>query len=135
SESPVEIKETGKLVFSFPRKQINEIQIKVKQPYWFNDNNKRVFMYGFQDILVEYREYSQDSAEFVTEFSLENTNRRFSNVGNPIVREAVGSAEPDHYTVSHELYFDPGLTEKFDFAVDIFQDVQKIYVKTILKTN
>ncbi|MEH7454017.1 hypothetical protein [Gottfriedia acidiceleris] len=38
------------------------------------------------------------------------------------------------YTIKHELYFDSGLTEKFDFSTDIFQTTQEVYVKTILKT-
>lgn len=135
SEIPEEIKESGKIVLSFPKRQIEEIQIKVKQPYWFTDDNKRIFMYGFQDIIVEYREYSQDAAEFVTAFSLEGTDRRFSNVANPKVKSPVGTSEPNQYTVSHELYFDAGLTEQFEFATEIFQDLQKVYVKTILKTT
>lgn len=80
TEVPEEITESGKLVFSFPKKEVTELQIYVKQPYWFKHDNKRVFMYGFQDIVVEYREYSQDTAEFVTKFSLEGTDRRFSQV-------------------------------------------------------
>ncbi|MET3320073.1 UNVERIFIED_ORG: hypothetical protein ABIC97_003170 [Peribacillus simplex] len=32
------------------------------------------------------------------------------------------------------MYFDEGLTEKFDFSTDIFQPLQVVYVKTILKT-
>ena len=83
TEIPEEIVESGKLVFSFPRRQVTELQIKVKQPYWFKHDNKRIFMYGFQDIVVEYREYSQDTAEFTTKFSLEGTDRRFTNVNTP----------------------------------------------------
>ena len=133
TEVPVEITEAGKLMFSFSKKQIKELQIKVKQPYWFKHDNKRIFMYGFQDIVVEYREYAQDAAEFVTRFSLEGTNRRFANVHSPNVTTPVGCPGANNYTVSHELYFDEALTEKFEFATDIFQTVQTIYVKTILK--
>ncbi|MFE4426078.1 hypothetical protein ACFRH9_03140 [Peribacillus butanolivorans] len=32
-EVPVEITEAGELVFSFPKRKITELQIKVKQPY------------------------------------------------------------------------------------------------------
>ncbi|MFI8493157.1 hypothetical protein ACIGC1_09640 [Peribacillus butanolivorans] len=50
-EVPVEITEAGKLVFSFHKRESTELQIKVKQPYWFRHDNKRVFLYGFQDIV------------------------------------------------------------------------------------
>ncbi|UOE58050.1 hypothetical protein [Cytobacillus oceanisediminis] len=133
-EVPVEITEAGKLMFSFPKRQVTELQIKVKQPYWFKHDNKRMFLYGFQDIVVEYREYSQDSAEFVTRFSLEGTDRRFSSVGIPKITVPVGCPPFNDYTVKYELYFDEGLTEQFDFATDIFQPVQTVYVKTIMKT-
>ncbi|MEJ9228163.1 hypothetical protein LAV79_01335 [Peribacillus butanolivorans] len=76
TEVPVEITKAGKYIFFFPKREITELQIKVKQPYWFRHDNKRVFMYGFQDIIVENREYSQNTAEFVTKFSLEGTDRR-----------------------------------------------------------
>ncbi|MCO0597254.1 hypothetical protein NGI46_07200 [Peribacillus butanolivorans] len=119
AEVPVEITEAGKLVFSFPKREITELQLKVKQPFWFRHDNKRVFMYGFQDIIVEYREYSQDTAEFVTKFSLEGTDRRFTNVGSPNITTPVGCPTFNDYTAKHELYFDEGLTEKFDFSTDI----------------
>ncbi|WP_260398925.1 hypothetical protein [Peribacillus simplex] len=41
---------------------------------------------------------------------------------------------PFDYTAKHELYFDEGLSEKFNFSTDIFQPLQAVYVKTILKT-
>ncbi|MES9681788.1 hypothetical protein ABWK22_02485 [Gottfriedia acidiceleris] len=131
---PEEITEAGKLVFSFPKRQVTELQIKVKQPYWFKHDNKRIFMYGFQDVVVEYREHSQDFAEFTTKFSLEGTDRRFTNVGTPKVTVPVGCPAFNDYTVKHELYFDEGLTEQFEFSTDIFQPIQAVYVKTILKT-
>ncbi|BCT30480.1 hypothetical protein [Bacillus velezensis] len=131
-EVPAEIAEAGKVFFSFPKRQITELQIKIKQPYWFKHNDKRVFMYGFQDIVVEYREYSQDEAEFTTKFSLEGTNRRFVNIGAPKVTTPVGCPTFNDYTVKHELYFDEGLTERFDFSTDIFQTIQAVYIKTIL---
>lgn len=134
NEVPQEIAEAGKLVFSFPKRQVTELQIKVKQPYWFKHDNKRIFMYGFQDVVVEYREYSQDTAEFVTRFSLEGTDRRFAHINSPNVTVPVGCPAFNDYTVKHELYFDEGLTEQFVFSTDIFQPVQTVYVKTILKT-
>lgn len=134
SQVPVEVGEMGKMIFSFPKSQMTEIKIMVKQPYWFKHDNKRVFMYGFQDIVAEYREYSQDQAEFVTKFSLEGTGRRFTSIGNPNVTVPVGCPTFNDNTVKHELYFDEGLTEKFEFSNDIFQTVQTVYIKTILKT-
>lgn len=84
----------------------------MKQPYWFTNNNKRIFMYGFQDIIVEYREYSQDTAEFVTKFSIEDTNRRFTSVISPTVKDPIGCAFISDYTIDHELYFDESLTRE-----------------------
>lgn len=130
---PVEITEAGKLIFSFPKRQVTELQIKVKQPYWFRHDNKRIFLYGFQDIVTEYREYSQDAAEFVTKFSLEGTDRRFSSISEPKLTVPVGCASISDYTVQHELYFDSGLNERFEFSTEIFQPVQTVFIKTILK--
>lgn len=112
TEIPQEIPDAGKQIFSFPKRQITELQIKVKQPYWFTNNNKRIFMYGFQDIIVEYREYSQDTAEFVTKFSIEDTNRRFTSVISPTVKDPIGCAFISDYTIDHELYFDESLTRE-----------------------
>lgn len=133
AEVPVAIEEAGKLVFSFPKRQITELKLHVKQPYWFKHENKRIFMYGFQDIVAEYREYSQNSAEFVTRFSLEGTDRRFSSVGTPIGTVPVGVSAVSDYTMKHELYFDEGLAEQFVFGSDIYQPIQTVYVKTILQ--
>lgn len=130
---PEEITEAGKLIFSFPKHEITEIQIKVKQPYWFAHDNKRIFMYGFQDVTVEYREYSNDAAEFVTKFVLPDPDRRFSSIKNPLVTTPIGCAPVNDYMVKHELYFDEGLTEQFEFSTDIFQPIHTVYIKTILK--
>jgi hypothetical protein len=111
------------------------LKIHIKQPYWFKDGSRRVFMYGFQDIVAEFREYSQDEAEFVTPFSLQGTDRRFTSVGAPQVTTPTGTPAFNHNTVQHELYFDDSLTEQFDFDTEIFQTVQTVYVKTIMRTE
>lgn len=134
-EAPVEIQEAGKLIFSFPRKEISEIQIKVKQPYWFHHDNQRIFMYGFQDIVVEYNEYTHDDGEFVTKFSLEGTDNRFSSIGTPKVMVPDGCITNTQDLVEHELYFDENLTEQFDFSTEIFQPIQAVYIKTTIRTT
>ncbi|MCM3576408.1 hypothetical protein M3172_24915 [Mesobacillus subterraneus] len=95
---------------------------------------KRILLYGFQDIVTEYLEYSQDAAEFVTKVSLENTGRRFTNVGTPKITMPVWCPPYSDYIAKHELFFDEGLTEQFDFSTDIFRPVQTVYVQTILRT-
>lgn len=134
-ETPVEIKEASKTTFIFPRKEIEEVQIKVKQPYWFNHENQRIFMYGFQDIIVEYNEYTQDECEFVTKYSLVGTDNRFSSIGNPKVIVPDGCIKNVSGLIHHELYFDENLTEQFDFASEIYQPVQEVYIKTTVQTT
>lgn len=132
-EVPVEIEEAGKLVFAFPKRQVTELKVHIKQPYWFKHENKRIFMYGFQDIVAEYREYSQNAAEFVTRFSLEGTDRRFASISQPLVKAPIGTPALNEANVKQELYLDEGLAEQFLFGTDIFQPVQTVYVKTILQ--
>ncbi|AMM91854.1 hypothetical protein UP17_04195 [Peribacillus simplex] len=50
------------------------------------------------------------------------------------VTTPVGCPPFNDYTAKHELYFDEGLSEKFNFSTDIFQPLQAVYVKRILKT-
>jgi len=56
------------------------------------------------------------------------------SIYNPLVTTPVGCPPFNDYAVKHELYFDEGLTEQFDFSTDIFQTVQNVYIKTIMKT-
>jgi hypothetical protein len=56
------------------------------------------------------------------------------SIYNPLVTTPVGCPPFNDYAVKHELYFDGGVTEQFDFSTDIFQTVQNVYIKTIMKT-
>lgn len=130
---PVAIKGSGKLFFSFPKTEITEIQIFFSQPYWFSNEGNRDFTYGFQDIGVEYRDYSSTTAELVTEFSLEGTGKRFYNIDRPVVVPAIGTEQEINDLVEHKLYYSKALTSEFDFGNEILAPIQKVYVKTIIQ--
>lgn len=70
-------------------------------------------MYGFQNIVVGYRGYSQNTTEFVTEFSLREKDRRFTNISQPNITTPVVCLPFNDYTTKYELYFDEGLSENF----------------------
>jgi len=132
-EVPKEIQQTGKLIFSFPKTEITEIVIYFSQPHWFRNGNMRDFVYGFQEIDVEYRSYNNSEAEFVTIFSLEGTTKRFRRIEEPIVVPVLGSPQDISHLVEHRLYYDRSLTNEFSFGSEIMAPIQTVYVKTILK--
>lgn len=130
---PVPIEEAGKLFFSFPRREMTEIKIVFAQPYWFEHGQKRNFVYGFQDVKVEYREYTAEEAEFVTTYSLEGTTRRFATIQEPTYEVPVGCPQDIEECVEHKLYYDSDLSEEFPFGHDISAPIQTVYIKTILR--
>lgn len=132
-EKPVSLEDSGKLIFSFPKTEITEIQIFFSQPYWFANEKKRDFTYGFQEIEVEYRSYSDLEAEVVTEFSLEETTKRFYTIEEPEVELVKGTEENVGELISHRLYYNRDLTNEFNFGNEIMADIQKVYVKTTIR--
>ena len=129
---PVEIEECSKLLLSFNRVEMTEVKIMFKQPYWFEHQSKRFFIYGFQDIKLEYREYASQEAEFVTKYSLGGTGRRFASIQEPIYTAPTGCPQDLTGCVSHKMYYDSKLTEEFPFGHNISAPIQTVYIKTIL---
>lgn len=129
---PVAIEECSKLLLSFPRIEMTEVKILFKQPYWFEHDDNRFFIYGFQDIKLEYREYSSRESEFVSAYSLNGTGRRFASIQEPIYSAPVGC--PDDLTgcITHKMYYDSNLTEEFPFGHQISAPIQTVYIKTTL---
>lgn len=129
---PVAIEECSKLLLSFPRLEMTEIKIMFTQPYWFEHDTNRFFIYGFQDVKLEYREYSSQESEFVTAYSLSGTGRRFSTIQEPVYSAPVGC--PDDLTgcITHKMYYDANLTEEFPFGHQISAPIQTVYIKTTL---
>lgn len=129
-EMPVPFKEAGKLIFTFPKREITEVQIHFRQPYWFKSNQGRDFVYGFQNINIEHRVYISNEAQFITEFSLEGTTKSFDMIRTPVVVPAPGSEQNIDDLVMHKLYYDRDLTNEGSFGSRIMSDVKKVYVKT-----
>lgn len=134
-EVPTEIRDSGKLTFSFPNTEITQIQISFSQPYWFSNKKQRDFVYGFQEIELENRVYSITESEIVSEFSIEGTTKRFQVINEPQVTPMIGSAEEIDDLVKHRLYYNKELTNEFNFGNEIMADIQKIYVKTIISSQ
>lgn len=134
-ETPVEIKDAGKLTFSFPSTEITQIQILFSQPYWFSNEKNRDFVYGFQEIEIENRVYNVTEAEIVSEFSIEGTTKRFSVISKPEVTAMVGSNQEIEDLIEHKLYYNKQLTNEFNFGNEIMADIQKVYVKTIINSQ
>lgn len=135
NDRPVPIKNTSKLMFAFPKTEITEIQILFTQPYWFSNEGKRDFVYGFQDIGIEYRTYNTAVAEIVTKFSIEGTNKRFYTIEKPTVVAALGTEKDIESLVEHQLYYSDTLTSEFEFGNEILAPIQNVYVKTTLRSD
>lgn len=130
---PVAIERAGKMTFAFSKTEITEIQIFFSQPYWFENDGRREFAYGFQEIDLEHRIFSNKTAEIVTEFSLEGTTKAFRIIENPTVIPASGTFSNINDLVEHKLYYNKDLTNEFKFGNEILAPIQKVYVKTILR--
>ena len=135
NEVPVEIQNAGKLTFSFPKTEVTEVQILFTQPYWFASEGRREFVYGFQEIEVEHRVVNGTEAEVISEFSLEGTTKRFSVIQKPSVVPVTGSPQEIEDLVEHKLYYNKDLTNEFSFGNEIMAPIQKIYVKTIVRSQ
>lgn len=134
-EVPVEIKDAGKLTFSFPNTEITQIQILFSQPYWFSNEKKRDFVYGFQEIELQNRIYNVAQAEIVSEFSIEGTTKRFQVISEPEITAMVGSTQEIEDLIEHRLYYNKELTNEFNFGSEIMADIQKVYIKTIINSQ
>lgn len=135
AEHPVEIQDAGKLIFSFPKTEITELQIKFAQPYWFANNKQRDFVYGFQEIELENRIYTKSEAEIVSEFSIEGTTKRFHTISEPTAHPITGSVQDISDLVEHKLYYNKELSNEFSFGNEIMADIQRVYVKTTIRSQ
>jgi hypothetical protein len=133
NDVPVEIQDAGKLTFSFPKTEITEIQIYFSQPYWFASEGQREFVYGFQEIELDYRVINGGEAEVISEFSLEGTTKRFSTIQRPTAVPLIGTPQEIDDLVDFKLYYNKDLTNEFNFGNEIMAPIQKVYVKTIVK--
>lgn len=134
-DSPLPIKNAGKLSFHFPRKEITEIIINFSQPYFLENNQERIFTYGFQGIDLEYRLYTKKENSFVTEIDISHTGEFFNEIERPTVVEAPGTNKNIEDLVDHKLYYDKSLNTEFSFNTSILTPINKVYIKTTLKRD
>lgn len=130
--SAVPVANARHMLLVFPRRELTEVRIRFSQPYWVEADGMREFSYGFQDIDVQYREFTENESEFVTVHEAPS-GRRFHVVDAPEVLYASGT--DGHGQVEHELYFDPGLVSRFEFGSEILVPLTKVYVKTRLRAR
>lgn len=130
---PQVIDNIHKIIFQFPETEMIELKIKFSQPYWFENENLSEFTYGFQDINLEYNNYTEKSCEFTTKVSLEGDNTRFKRISEPLATPAIGTTQDLNEMVDFELYYDQDMVQPFSFGTDILADIDTVYVKTILK--
>lgn len=133
NNEPQTIDNIHKIIFQFPETEMIELKINFSQPYWFENENLSEFTYGFQDINLEYNNYTEKSCEFTTTISLEGQNTRFRRITEPIPVPAKGTSQDLTEMVEFELYYDQDMATSFTFGSEILADVDTVYVKTILK--
>lgn len=129
-ETPIPIPRAKHMMFTFKKEEVTEIKIRYAQPYWMEENGEREFVYGFQDIDLEYRAYTDTACEFVTRHTA-GEGRLFERVEYPEPIFAKGSDILGK--VVHELYYDRQLVTKFDFGTEILAPLSEVYVKTTIQ--
>lgn len=132
---PKAIKNTGKLVFYFPRKEITEVIINFSQPYYLENNDEKIFTYGFQNVDLEYQLFTEKETSFVSVIDISNKNQNITKVDMPTVRTALGSSQDVEDLIEHELYYDDSLMTEFSFNSSILVPIDKVYIKTTLKRD
>lgn len=130
---PEEIRNSKKLIFNFPRLEIVEIRVFYSQPYWIENQREREFTYGFQDIDLSYRNYSEKESEFVTTIDITNKEKYFDKILYPNTIPAICSEDYIEDLISHHLYYDENLISEFEFGETILAPINKAYIKTIIK--
>lgn len=133
-EVPVPQADAAPLFFAFDDLEITELKIHLTQPYWFADNDRRDFAYGFQDICLEYRNYDQSRAEIVTPFTLADTTKQFTSVYRPNTQLATGTPQDVEDLVEHRLYYDEEMENEFPFGSAILAPIQTVYIRTTLRS-
>lgn len=128
---PKAIERAKRMMFSFGKEEVTELKVRYTQPYWVEDSGEREFVYGFQDIDLEYRGYTDAACEFVTRH-VAGPGREFERVETPRVIYAEG-APKGVGEISHELYYDQALVTKFDFGTEILAPLSEVYVKTTIR--
>lgn len=132
-ETPIPIENAENLFFSFEKTEITELRILFSQPYWFENNNERVFAYGFQGIDLQYHLYSEKDTQFVSELSTSNPSQNFQIIQMPEAIPADVSETDLTDLVEHHLYYDESLSTEFEFGSNIVAPLNKVYIKTILR--
>lgn len=133
NNQPIAITNCRKLLFTFPRTEVTELRIFYSQPYWFENANEQIFSYGFQNIKLQHRLYTEKKAKFLTKIDLTEKNAQFLSVSTPEVISAPGSPKNLTNLVEHKLFYDEYTEVPFDFNADILSDIQTVYVETTLK--
>lgn len=132
---PLPIRNAGKLLFHFPRREITEIIINFSQPYFLQNNEDKVFTYGFQGVDLEYRLFTEKASSFLTEINVASNSAYIQEVDTPQVVPAVGATKDIDYLIDHKLFLDKSLETEFNFNTDILTPVDKVYVQTTLKRD
>lgn len=129
---PIPVTDCKRTLFDFQRQEVAEVKIRFEQPYWFEADGEREFTYGFQDIDVEYRSYTENECEFVTEHRLDG-GRYYEQIEKPVVIDQRGQVWSGEGVVEHELYYDKGLSAEFSFGENILAPLETVYVRTRVK--
>lgn len=132
-EVPVQIENLKKTLFSFPRIEITELRIFYTQPYWFENEGRREFTYGFQDIDLEYRIFTEKETEFITKVDISDEARSFRSIKKPRSIPLLCSEHNLVDLVDHKLYYDEDCITEFEFGSTILAPLQTVYIKTSLK--
>lgn len=129
------IKNAGKLMFNFPRREVTEIVINFSQPYYLENNDQKIFTYGFQGIDLEYRLFTEKNNSFITKIDLTHTRENITRINHPIVSASNLSSQYIEPLIEHKLYYDETLQTEFAFGADILAPIDKAFIKTTLKRD
>lgn len=139
NEKPVSINDVEQVQFYFPRTEVTEVKIHFTQPYWMTTYGEtelmRTFAYGFQDIGLEYHQFSKTEVEFTTSISLKGSTKTFAYLEEPKVVHKEGTPAFIDDLVSFAIYYDKELSNEYMVGDEIYSDMQEMYIHVKVKKD
>lgn len=131
NEDPLPIQAIDNVKFMFPVIEATSLTFNLRQPYYIQNNDKRLFVIGFRGIDIESISITREEASFITAFRIPADNKYFARVLEPVTMTLNDEDYSD--AITHELYYDRTGVAPFPFNSDISADINTIYIKTTLR--
>ena len=130
-EEAIPIQAIDNAKFIFPPIDTTSITFHFTQPYYVQENDKRLFVIGMRNIDLENIKVTSEEASFITTFKIPGDNQYFNHILEP----SVITLNNQRYesSITQELFRDKTGVQSLLFGSDIGEDINTVYVKTTLK--